>query len=441
MREPLFVKPSVGLLEMLGIFQEGQCHLAVVTEDPACAVQHLRAGSAPPSHARVLGLVTLEDVLEKVIQGDITDETDRFGDYEHDAIGSGSAKVVVTTQLARKMSRAHLVSDLLTSAGGVDSTVANGERRRSRSRSRGRSASRANLLALSSINNVVAGDVRHKERDGQHISPTRAVGARLLHDNAGTTHDHSHDHGHDHSHGDRYARLYPTDGADSNTKSQLGGYSGSSEQSSPVEPFSPLGQAAFREAPVLRNAGQRDFFNDVVDTHIHDGESDAEDTVPLKAVRRSNSGHSGVKFLVGAGGSSDTVAPIATVAGEVKPPRGVRTVCIGSPGGTMFSKGERTAARSSLSAAAGQQQSTAPPSSGSPNRVRVARTNSGSRSPAGSPRMTRQSSFPSRTATEPGSDTGAGTGTATGASSGAEVEAAAQGSGRGTVLRPARKQN
>ena len=55
LREPLFVKPEVGLLEMLGIFQEGQCHMAVVTHDPSCAADHLRRLEEPPAHACILG--------------------------------------------------------------------------------------------------------------------------------------------------------------------------------------------------------------------------------------------------------------------------------------------------------------------------------------------------------------------------------------------------
>ena len=163
LREPLFVKPEVGLLEMLGIFQEGQCHLAIVTADPTCTVQHLRAGHTPPHYARVLGLVTLEDVLEKVIQGDIVDETDTTGDFNLESPSRGV--VATTTTLARKMNRAHTVSDFFADTTTISSNTSD-----TRRRSRGRSNSRASLTALSSIN-VVAGDVRHKDRD---TSPTRA---------------------------------------------------------------------------------------------------------------------------------------------------------------------------------------------------------------------------------------------------------------------------
>jgi hypothetical protein len=129
--------------------------MAIVTADPATTVQHLRAGHPPPHAARVLGLVTLEDVLEKVLQGDITDETDAFGDYD------SPHKGVMTTTMVRKINRVQSVKDLYTDNGSGGSAA---EHRRARSISRGRTSSRANLSTLSSLN-VIAGDVRHKERD------------------------------------------------------------------------------------------------------------------------------------------------------------------------------------------------------------------------------------------------------------------------------------
>jgi hypothetical protein len=168
LREPLFVKPGVGLLEMLGIFQEGQCHMAMVTEDPKLAAEHLRAFQAPPPSAALLGIVTLEDVLEKVIQGEIVDETDYFGS----AKGGVS---VTTTTLLRKISRPNFLADVV-----LDDAIPSGERRRSRSRA----SSRANLTSIFNTRDSLAGDVRHKSRhrddeygggNGGSCSPARAV--------------------------------------------------------------------------------------------------------------------------------------------------------------------------------------------------------------------------------------------------------------------------
>lgn len=76
LREPLFVQPSQSLFDLLQLFQESHCHLAVVSEDPVAALNCLRSGQRPSGQAVMSGIVTLEDVLEKIIQSDIVDETD-----------------------------------------------------------------------------------------------------------------------------------------------------------------------------------------------------------------------------------------------------------------------------------------------------------------------------------------------------------------------------
>lgn len=116
-----------------------------------------------------LGIVTLEDVLEKVIRGDITDETDTSDFITSLSLPRG----VVTTSLSRKMGRSHTMGELFAHTDETGLTSSS-ERRLSRGRTRGHSASRNNLLALSSIN-VVAGDVRHKERDATSPSGRRSL--------------------------------------------------------------------------------------------------------------------------------------------------------------------------------------------------------------------------------------------------------------------------
>lgn len=76
LREPKFVSPTLGLLDMLSLFQESSCHLALISEDPFQAAQCLRTGQRPIGKAVTLGLITLEDVLETLIQEQIQDETD-----------------------------------------------------------------------------------------------------------------------------------------------------------------------------------------------------------------------------------------------------------------------------------------------------------------------------------------------------------------------------
>ena len=70
-RQPFFVKPGLRLLEMLSIFREGRCHLALVTDDPITAMKCMEEGKRPSSESsNVIGIVTLEDVIEEILQGD-----------------------------------------------------------------------------------------------------------------------------------------------------------------------------------------------------------------------------------------------------------------------------------------------------------------------------------------------------------------------------------
>ena len=76
LHQPIIVKPNVGLLEMLTVFREGHRHLALVSEDPMQCRFELHEERPPKHYARVLGMLTLENVLEKILQDEIIDETD-----------------------------------------------------------------------------------------------------------------------------------------------------------------------------------------------------------------------------------------------------------------------------------------------------------------------------------------------------------------------------
>ena len=64
---------------MMRKFQSGRCHLAFVSRQPDVALECIRSNKRPPQEAKFLGMVTLEDILEKLIQDDIVDETDGRG--------------------------------------------------------------------------------------------------------------------------------------------------------------------------------------------------------------------------------------------------------------------------------------------------------------------------------------------------------------------------
>jgi len=77
-RDLLVVGSSQSLLDVLTIFQQGQSHIAVVSNSPDELMAALAAKVRPADHFAPIGIVTIEDIFEAMIQSKIYDE----GDYE-----------------------------------------------------------------------------------------------------------------------------------------------------------------------------------------------------------------------------------------------------------------------------------------------------------------------------------------------------------------------
>ena len=79
LRRPMFVSPHLTLYDCLNEFQRGVSHLAIVCEQPQLAEEKSKAGEELPDEIGIRGIVTLEDLLERLIKEEIVDETDPHG--------------------------------------------------------------------------------------------------------------------------------------------------------------------------------------------------------------------------------------------------------------------------------------------------------------------------------------------------------------------------
>lgn len=81
---PFCVSPDMNMVNLLNLLQAGKGHMAIVCLHPQIAVDALKDGDSIPKEAQVIGLVTLEDCLEELIQEEIYDEYDKQERITHD---------------------------------------------------------------------------------------------------------------------------------------------------------------------------------------------------------------------------------------------------------------------------------------------------------------------------------------------------------------------
>jgi len=70
------VHPGMLMLDLLNKFQEEKCHLGLVTSNPEALDEAWCQHQEVPPDVHMIGIITLEDVIEKLIQENIEDESD-----------------------------------------------------------------------------------------------------------------------------------------------------------------------------------------------------------------------------------------------------------------------------------------------------------------------------------------------------------------------------
>jgi len=76
-RPPTLCTPDTSLLDLLNMFQTGQSHLALVCDRPDIVRKAYKEKKLIPPNVHMSGVITIEDITEKLIQEDILDERDK----------------------------------------------------------------------------------------------------------------------------------------------------------------------------------------------------------------------------------------------------------------------------------------------------------------------------------------------------------------------------
>jgi len=77
LRLPCVMAPTMSTFDALNAFQTGRSHMALITPHVAEVTAAWKEGKEVPEHVTILGVCTIEDVIEELIGEEVLDETDK----------------------------------------------------------------------------------------------------------------------------------------------------------------------------------------------------------------------------------------------------------------------------------------------------------------------------------------------------------------------------
>lgn len=116
---PLVAHPAASLYDMLNEFQVGKSHFALVTEHVEELTDALEDRRSVRPGTAVLGIITLEDVIEELIQEEILDEFDGGDQGNNPILQSRSFPAINNSNSNNNNSNNNNANNLLSNAGGL----------------------------------------------------------------------------------------------------------------------------------------------------------------------------------------------------------------------------------------------------------------------------------------------------------------------------------
>ncbi len=105
LNDPLIVDVNSSLLNVLKLFQSGHSHLALVSKKPDLLLNYYTKKEAPSIDCAPIGILTLEDIIEAMIQSEIFDEEDIDKSHNYASASLNLQELSYRTQLHHRTAK------------------------------------------------------------------------------------------------------------------------------------------------------------------------------------------------------------------------------------------------------------------------------------------------------------------------------------------------